>query len=114
MSTLVGTVMSGRTLTAECATAHNAGEPWPSAAYTAEYALYSDSNADPLQRGAVLPDPSGTPTINSPNARAIFTAIKDALEIPDTPAADTFSPQARDLTKQVHKYLTSLSPGVSR
>jgi hypothetical protein len=54
----------------------------------------------------VLPDPSsGTPTINSPNARAIFTAIKDALEIPDTPAADTFSPQGRDLTKQIHKYL---------
>lgn len=54
----------------------------------------------------VLPDPSGgAATVSSPNARAIFTAIKDALEIPDTPAADTFSPQGRDLTKQVHKYL---------
>ncbi len=54
----------------------------------------------------VLPDPGGgTTTVNSPNARVIFTAIKDALEIPDTSAADTFSPQSRDLTKQVRKYL---------
>lgn len=54
----------------------------------------------------VLPDPSsGAATVNSPNARTIFTAIKAALEIPDTPAADTFSPQGRDLTKQIHKYL---------
>lgn len=53
----------------------------------------------------VLPDPvGGSATVNSPNARAIFNAIKDALEIPNTPAADTFSPQGR-LTKQVRKYL---------
>src|SRR5215204_2268649 len=38
----------------------------------------------------VRPDPAGgAATVDSPNARAIFTAIKDALEIPDTPAADT-------------------------
>lgn len=54
----------------------------------------------------VLPDPAGgATTIDHPNARAIFTAIKDALEIPDSPAADTFSPQGRDLTRQLHKYL---------
>jgi hypothetical protein len=55
---------------------------------------------------AVLPDPgAGNPTINHPNARPIFTAIKAALEIPDTPAADTFTPQGRDLTRQLRKYL---------
>jgi len=54
----------------------------------------------------MLPDPGGgSATVNSPDARAIFTAIKAALEIPDSPAADTFSPQGRDLTKQVRKYL---------
>lgn len=54
----------------------------------------------------VLPDPaSGITTINSPNARPIFLAIKDALEIPDSPTSDTFSPQGRDMTKQIRKYL---------
>ena len=37
--------------------------------------------------------------------RPIFTAIKDALEIPDGTAADTFAPQGRDLTRQLRKYL---------
>lgn len=45
------------------------------------------------------------PTVSSPNARPIFLKIKELLEIPDTPAADTFSPQARDLTRQLRKYL---------
>jgi hypothetical protein len=59
-----------------------------------------------VDQTTVLPDPgSGAATIHSPNARVIFTAIKDALEIPDGPASDTFSPQGRDLTKQVRKYL---------
>ena len=49
--------------------------------------------------------PGAGMTIHSANARAIFTAIKNALEIPDTTAADTFSPQGRDLTKQINKYL---------
>lgn len=54
---------------------------------------------------SVLPDPGGgASTVNAPDARAIFTAIKDALEIPDTAAADTFAPQVRG-PKQVHKYL---------
>ena len=54
----------------------------------------------------VLPDPSsGSPTINRPLAREIFSAVQVALEIPDTVAADTFSDQSRDLTRQVHKYL---------
>ena len=34
----------------------------------------------------------GASTIDHPDARAIFTAIKAALSIPDTPAADTFTP----------------------
>ena len=55
---------------------------------------------------AVLPDPgSGSATVHSADARAIFTAIKEALEIPDGPAANTFSPQGRDMSKQVRKYL---------
>lgn len=55
---------------------------------------------------AVLPDPgAGSATIDHPDARAIFTAIKEALEIPDTPAADTFAPQGRDLSRQLRKYL---------
>jgi hypothetical protein len=54
----------------------------------------------------VLPDPgSGAATMSSPDARAIFRAIQTALEIPDSPAADTFAPQGRDATKQVRKYL---------
>jgi hypothetical protein len=59
-----------------------------------------------VDQTTVLPDPGGgSATVNSPDARAIFSAIKKALEIPDSPAADTFSPQGRDLTKQVRKYL---------
>ncbi|MEV7226741.1 hypothetical protein AB0M79_06905 [Polymorphospora sp. NPDC051019] len=46
-----------------------------------------------------------TGTIGHPHSRAVFTAIKDALDIPDSPAADTFAPQGRDLTRQVRKYL---------
>jgi hypothetical protein len=61
-----------------------------------------------VDQAVVRPDPgSGSPTIHRPDARAIFTAIKAALEIPDTPAADTFSPQARDMTVQLRKYLPS-------
>ena len=53
-----------------------------------------------------LPDPAGgAATFSSPNARAIYTAIGDALEIPDSSAADTFAPQGRDMAKQVRKYL---------
>lgn len=55
---------------------------------------------------AVRPDPfGGAATIDHPDARPIFAAIKAALSIPDTPAADTFAPPARDLTRQVRKYL---------
>ncbi len=43
--------------------------------------------------------------VNSPNARTIFTKIKELLAIPDSPAADTFSPQGRDPGKQLKKYL---------
>lgn len=46
-----------------------------------------------------------TPRQAAPNARALFAAIKDALEIPDGAAADTFSPQSPDLAKQLRKYL---------
>lgn len=54
----------------------------------------------------VVPDPSSAkPTIDHPDARAIFTEIKKALAIPDSPAADTFAPRSRDLTRQVRKYL---------
>ena len=54
----------------------------------------------------VLPDPArGAATVKSGNARDIFTKIKHDLGIPDTPASDTFSPQGRDLAKQLHKYL---------
>ena len=49
--------------------------------------------------------PGGAATVHSPNARVIFQAIKDALALPDGPASNTFSPQGRDLTKQVKKYL---------
>jgi len=59
-----------------------------------------------VDQTTVLPDPGAVlPTVNSPNARAIFSAIKDALEIPDGVAANTFAPQGRDLTKQLRKYL---------
>ena len=59
-----------------------------------------------VDQTTVLPDPvAGPATVNSPNARAIFTAIKNALEIPDGSAADTFAPQGRDLTRQLRKYL---------
>jgi hypothetical protein len=59
-----------------------------------------------VDQTTTLPDPSGMAvTISHPNSRAIFTAIKDALEIPDTAAADTFTPQDRDLTRQLRKYL---------
>jgi hypothetical protein len=49
--------------------------------------------------------PGGAATVHSPDARAIFQAIKDALDLPDGPASNTFSPQGRDLTKQIKKYL---------
>jgi len=46
-----------------------------------------------------------TPRAGSPDARTIFTAIKEALEIEDGTAGDTFSEQAPDGSKQLHKYL---------
>ena len=46
-----------------------------------------------------------TPRRGSPDARTIFQAIKEALDIPDGPAGDTFAPQAPDVTKQLRKYL---------
>lgn len=49
--------------------------------------------------------PAGGTIISHPNSRPIFTAIADALDIPNTAAADTFAPQGRDLTRQVRKYL---------
>jgi hypothetical protein len=53
-----------------------------------------------------LPDPAGgSTTVSSPDARAIFTEIKARLAIPDSPAADTFAPQDRDMTRQLRKYL---------
>jgi hypothetical protein len=73
--------------------------------------IVSDSIAALPQRplvdqAVVLPDPaSGSPTVDRPHSRAIFTAIKEVLEIPDTAAADTFSAQSRDLSRQVRKYL---------
>lgn len=59
-----------------------------------------------VDQTTVLPDPAAGPaTVGTPDARAIFAAIKDALKIPDGPAANTFSPQGRDLTRQLRKYL---------
>ncbi|MBE5314902.1 MAG: hypothetical protein H4O13_05800 [Xanthomonadales bacterium] len=46
-----------------------------------------------------------TPRRGAPDARAIFEAIKDALDIPDGPSGDTFAAQAPDTTKQLRKYL---------
>jgi hypothetical protein len=46
-----------------------------------------------------------TPRRGAPDARAIFQAIKEALEIPDGPSGDTFATQAPDLTRQLRKYL---------
>jgi hypothetical protein len=55
---------------------------------------------------AVLPAPAGgSVTLSSPDARAIFAAIQTVLEIPDSPASDTFAPQSRDATKHLRKYL---------
>ena len=70
----------------------------------------SDSAAALPQRAAVdqtLILPTGGPatTIAHPDARAIFSAIKTSLAIPDSPAADTFAPQDRDLGRQLRKYL---------
>ena len=47
-----------------------------------------------VDQTVVSPTRRGTTTFSRPDARTIFTAIKDALAIPDRPAADTFSPQA--------------------
>ncbi len=40
-----------------------------------------------------------------PHARPIFEAIKQALNIPDGPAGDTFTATARDPARQIRKYL---------
>lgn len=40
-----------------------------------------------------------------PHARGILTAVKTALAIPDTPAADTFVVPSRDPARQIRKYL---------
>ncbi len=66
---------------------------------------------DLVHQTVVLPDPTGgSPTIYHPNARTIFEAIQNALDIPDSPAGNTFSAQSRDLNRQVRKYL----PGTYR
>lgn len=46
-----------------------------------------------------------TPRRGAPDARAIFEAIKEALDIPDGPSGDTFAPQAPDVTRHLRKYL---------
>lgn len=88
-----------------------AGVPAFADAHLAFTVKLSDSvNALPQQtlvdQTVILPDPGHVPpTAASANARAIFSAIKAALDIPDGAASDTFSPQGRDLTKQLRKYL---------
>ncbi|WJK42812.1 hypothetical protein O7608_10740 [Solwaraspora sp. WMMA2056] len=49
--------------------------------------------------------PTAPATRHAPHARDIFTAIGAALEIPAGPAGDTFTPQGRDTTRQLRKYL---------
>ncbi|MEV1144986.1 hypothetical protein [Micromonospora sp. NPDC049799] len=56
-----------------------------------------------VDQTAVLP--KAPDTLHAAHARDIFTAIGDALEIPDGPAGDTFAPQGRDLGRQLRKYL---------
>ncbi len=46
-----------------------------------------------------------TPLQSSPDARAIFTAVKTALAIPNGAGGDTFAPQAPELTRSLRKYL---------
>jgi len=59
-----------------------------------------------VDQSTTLPDPSGgTTTVRSPNARKIFEAIQVALAIPNSPAGNTFAPQAREMGKQLRKYL---------
>lgn len=41
----------------------------------------------------------------APDARAIFQAVAQALQIPAGPSGDTFTPQAPDPTRQLRKYL---------
>jgi len=61
---------------------------------------------DLVHQTVVLPNPAGgSPTIDHPKAREIFGAIQKALNIPDSPAGNTFSAQSRDLNRQVRKYL---------
>jgi hypothetical protein len=40
-----------------------------------------------------------------PDSRNIFEALKGEMGIPDGPGGDTFSPQSRDLTSRLRKYL---------
>jgi len=46
-----------------------------------------------------------TPLQSSPDARAIFSAVKVALAIPDGAGGDTFAPQTPELTRSLRKYL---------
>lgn len=58
-----------------------------------------------LPQRTLIDQTINTARAGSPDARTIFTAIKEALEIEDGTAGDTFSRQTPDGSKQLRKYL---------
>lgn len=64
----------------------------------------SDSIAALPQR-TLIDQTVDTARAGVPDARAIFTAIKAALPVPDGAAGDTFAEQAPDTTRKLKKYL---------
>ena len=69
------------------------------------FAVHISDAAGALPQRTLVDQTAVTAAVNSPNARTIFTKIKEVLGIPDSAAADTFSPQGRDPGKQLKKYL---------
>ena len=69
------------------------------------FAVSVSDSADALPQRTSVDQVVELPGAVTPDARAVFTGLKQALEIPDGPAADTFAPQGRDMTRHLRKYL---------
>lgn len=63
----------------------------------------SDSLGLPMR--TAVDQTENTTRQGAPDSRTIFTAIKQAMAIPDGGAGNTFAPQAPDATRQLRKYL---------
>ncbi len=69
------------------------------------FRVFVSDAVDALPQRTNVDQTVDTPLKAAPDARAIFSAIKTALAIPDGAGGDTFADQAPEATRQLRKYL---------